>query len=80
MPTCPGCDQFVPHDRLTVHERYCRDIWGDDAHDAVTLERLDRRLAALERRLDRRVRELEAGLERDASEAESTGPRRSARR
>lgn len=49
MPNCPGCERHVPYDRLDVHQRYCSGISNSPA--SCALERLEHRVAALERRL-----------------------------
>lgn len=64
MPICPGCEQSLQHDELAVHERHCSDIWGERTDKGRSFERLERRLAALERRVDGRLREAEADFER----------------
>ena len=55
MPICPGCEQSVSYDRLDLHERYCRGIWGEPAPGPAALERIERRLQRLEVDLERRL-------------------------
>lgn len=59
MPRCPGCERGVPFDRLDVHQRHCRGIWGEAARSGAELERLERRL----RRLEESAADRESGWE-----------------
>lgn len=76
MPTCPGCETSVPHDRLDTHERYCGGIWGESARTADAIERLDRRLQRIEDEVGGSGEEGWAGLAVD----EPTSPREEERR
>lgn len=71
MPTCPGCEQTVPHDRLAVHERLCPALRGGDADAAPTDRTAERRIANMERRIQRRLRRLEADLAAAAAASEA---------
>lgn len=60
MPTCPGCQQLLSHERLGDHLDHCRAIYGDAAEEARTIARLERRVD----RLELRVRKHDLDLER----------------
>lgn len=62
MPTCPGCQQRVSHDRLDTHERYCHGLHGDESPGLRSMRRLEDRIDELDRRFDRRVRALEVSV------------------
>jgi len=53
MPTCPGCQQTIPHRELHVHTQYCEAIHDENQFDADSMERLEARIDAIERRLER---------------------------
>lgn len=67
MPICPGCERTIPYELLDIHERNCAGIWNatfglqatDVSIDVRATERLEQRVAALEKRLD----EVENGAE-----------------
>lgn len=48
MPTCPGCEQRISYDRLTVHERHCAGLVAVRGDEHRSLEHLEHRLRALE--------------------------------
>jgi len=48
MPICPGCEQRVDHEHLDVHERCCHGLRGAEGHGPRDLERLARRVEAIE--------------------------------
>lgn len=60
MPTCPGCQQRVPHERLPDHVEHCAAVFDDDARERRSIVRLERRVD----RLERHVREHDLKLER----------------
>ncbi len=72
MPTCPGCQQRVSHDRLATHERYCRALHGGESERNRSMRRLERRIEELDRRVDQRLRALEVTVGTRALENEST--------
>lgn len=55
MPICPGCEESVPYDRLDLHERYCRGIWGEPTSTGIAIEKIDRRLRRIEADLEGRL-------------------------
>lgn len=55
MPTCPGCGLKLPHEKLTVHERHCDGIWNSSFRKGRTIERLERRIVALEKQVGGRL-------------------------
>jgi len=55
MPTCPGCNECVSYDRLATHQKYCGELFGHDCPAGRSLERLERRISAIESRLDDRA-------------------------
>lgn len=63
MPICPGCERTVSYDRLDSHERYCDGIWSATRAGSRSLERMERRITALENRIDRRLRDVEFDVE-----------------
>lgn len=64
MPVCPGCEQQIAYDRLDLHERYCDGIWNANALGSRAVERLERRLLAVEERLEGRLHDVEEDAER----------------
>jgi hypothetical protein len=62
MPICPGCERQVSYERLDGHLRTCHDIRSDEIPRA-SIERLERRLATVERLLDTQFGQLEPGLD-----------------
>jgi len=60
MPTCPGCNERVPHVKLPVHERFCEAVVGAAPNDVSTYEYFDARIRDVERRLDAYLAVLEA--------------------
>lgn len=73
MPTCPGCERRVSYDRLDVHQRYCDGIRGADWIDERSIERLEHRLANVERLLASRFEQFETDVENRSSSLEETG-------
>lgn len=72
MPTCPGCGQSIGYYQLTVHQRYCDGIGGDEAFTNQSLERFEHRLMALESRIDQRLNSIEGDVEQRLSRLEAT--------
>lgn len=54
----------MPYEELDVHQRYCSDLWGESGRGSRSIERIERRIADLERRVDGRLRDVEADVER----------------
>lgn len=52
MPICPGCDRPVSYEDLDDHVGSCTEIWSDRQRRNRLVERLERRVEALENELD----------------------------
>jgi len=74
MPTCPGCNDQVPHLQLPVHERFCEAVTGHAPCEQTVIEYFDQRLAGVERRLDGRISMLETGLDSTVSRRKLFSP------
>ena len=55
MPTCPGCEQRISYDRLTVHERHCAGLVAVRGDEHQSMEHLEQRLRVLEELLVERL-------------------------
>lgn len=65
MPTCPGCRDSVPYNRLPVHQRYCPGLWTEGPgvdNQTRAIKQLSRTFQTQERQLEARVENLEQSL------------------